>query len=71
MSADLGELGRDLKTKRELEKKTKDALGKANDELGKRVEDLVEKGVSGEDVSKAMGELERDFKELERKSRTR
>jgi hypothetical protein len=33
------------------------------------MEDLVKQGVSGEDITKAVGDVEKDFKELERKNR--
>lgn len=61
----------DLKAKEELRKKTEKVLENTTDNLGKKMEDLVEKGVAGEDITKAVGEMERDFKELERKSRMR
>lgn len=61
--------GLDLKAKRELEKKTTETLEKTQDELGKKMEDLVKQGVSGEDITKAVGDVEKDFKELERKNR--
>lgn len=56
----------DLKNQRELEKKTKDVLKKSQDNLGKQMEDLVKKGVSGDDITKAIGETERTFKDLEK-----
>lgn len=61
--------GLDLKAQRELEKKTTETLEKTQDELGKKMEDLVKQGVSGEDITKAVGDVEKDFKELERKNR--
>ena len=61
----------DTKRRLELEKKNKEMLEKTKDELGKKMEDVVKEGVSGDDVTKAVGKLEKEFKDLERKTQIR
>ena len=61
----------DPQREHELEKKNKELLKTTQDDLGKQMEDLVAKGVAGDDITKAVGEMERKFKDLERKTQIR
>lgn len=53
--------------KSKLERDMKDSIKKTQEDIGKQMQDLVKKGVSGEDMSKAVGDLGKNLKDLEHK----
>jgi hypothetical protein len=61
----------DTERKQELEKKNKEMLDKMQDDLDRKFEDVVKKGVSGDDVTKAVGKLEKDLDDIQRRTQIR
>ena len=53
----------DSKTKRDIEKQSEDTVKKTTDEFSKKMKDLTKKGLSGDDIAEAIGDVSKHLED--------